>query len=116
MLGMSFLSFLILTFIGAVVAATYHYVIRYRFLEGNDAVIGKLIIGWLGAWLGSPVLGHWLWKVENVYIVPALLGAIATIHLTILTAKALAKFASMRPAVTEEKIEEIRRAKPAVAA
>jgi uncharacterized membrane protein YeaQ/YmgE (transglycosylase-associated protein family) len=116
MLGMSLLSFLILTFISAVVAAAYHYVIRYHFLEGNDAMVGKLVIGWLGAWLGSPVLGHWLWKVENVYIVPALLGAIATIHLTILTAKALAKFASMRPAVTEEKREEIRPAKPAVAA
>jgi uncharacterized membrane protein YeaQ/YmgE (transglycosylase-associated protein family) len=116
MLGMSLLSFLILTFIGAVVAATYHYVFWYRFLEGNDAVLGKLIIGWLGAWLGSPVLGHWLWKVENVYIVPALLGAIATIHLTVLTAKALAKFASMRPTVTEEKKEEIRPAKPVMAA
>ena len=43
MLGMGLLSFLILTLIGAVVAATYHYVIRYRFLDGNDAVIGKLI-------------------------------------------------------------------------
>ena len=116
MLGMSLLSFLILTFIGAVVVATYHYVFRYRFLEGNDAVVGKLIIGWLGAWLGSPVLGHWLWKVENVYIVPAILGAIVTIHLTILTAKALAKFATMRLAVTEEKKEEIRPAKPAMAA
>jgi len=116
MLGMSLLSFLILTFIGAVVAAAYHYVIRYRFLEGNDAVVGKLIVGWFGAWLGSPVLGHWLWKVENVYIVPALLGAIVTIHLTVLTGKALAKLASMRPAVTEEKKEEIRPAKPAVAA
>jgi uncharacterized membrane protein YeaQ/YmgE (transglycosylase-associated protein family) len=116
MLGMSSLSFLILTFIGAVVAATYHYVFRYRFLESNDAVIGKLIIGWIGAWLGSPVFGHWLWKVENVYIVPALLGAIASIHLTILTVKALAKFASMRPAVTEEKKEEVRPAKPAMAA
>ena len=116
MLGMSLFSFLILTFIGAVVAATYHYVFRYRFLDGNDAVIGKLIIGWLGAWLGSPVLGHWLWKVENVSIVPALLGAIATIHLAVLTAKALAKFASIRPAVTEEKKEEIRPAKPAIAA
>ena len=115
MLGMSFLSFLILTFIGAVVAAAYHYVIRYRFLEGNDAMAGKAIIGWLGAWLGSPVLGHWLWKVENIYIVPAILGAIATIQLTILTAKALARFASMRPTVMEEK-KEIRTVKPAVAA
>jgi uncharacterized membrane protein YeaQ/YmgE (transglycosylase-associated protein family) len=116
MLGMNFLSFLILTFIGAVVAAAYHYVFQYRFLEGNDAVIGKLIIGWFGAWLGTPVLGHWLWKVENVYIVPALLGAIAIIHLTILTTKGLAKLASMRPAVTVEKREELRPAKTAVAA
>jgi uncharacterized membrane protein YeaQ/YmgE (transglycosylase-associated protein family) len=116
MLGMSLLSFLILTFIGALVAATYHYVICYRFLESNDALVGKLIIGWLGAWLGSPVLGHWLWKVENVYIVPAIVGAIAAIQLTILTGKVLAKLAIMRPAVTEEKKEEIRPAKPAVAA
>ncbi|MGA8867625.1 MAG: hypothetical protein WB510_11685 [Candidatus Sulfotelmatobacter sp.] len=116
MLGMSLLSFLILTFIGAVVAAAYHYVIRYRFLESNDALVGKLIIGWFGAWLGSPVLGHWFWKVENVYVVPAILGAIATIHLTVLTLKALAELASMRPAVLEEKKEEIRAVKPAVAA
>ncbi len=98
------------------VAAAYHYVFRYHFLESSDAVIGKLIIGWLGAWLGTPVLGHWLWKVENVYIAPTFLGAIATIHLTILTAKALAKFASMRPSLREENKEEIRPAKPAVAA
>ncbi len=34
MLGMSLLSFLIVTLIGAVVAVAYHHVIRYRFLEG----------------------------------------------------------------------------------
>ena len=117
MLGMNLLSFLILTLIGAVVAVAYHYVIRYRFLDGSDALVGKLIVGWLGAWLGSPILGHWLWKVENVYIVPAILGAIAAIHLTVLMGKAFAKLASMRPAVTEEKKkEEIRPSKPAVAA
>jgi uncharacterized membrane protein YeaQ/YmgE (transglycosylase-associated protein family) len=116
MLGMSLLSFLTLTVIGAVVAVTYHYVIRYRLLEGNDAFFGKLILGWLGAWLGSPVLGHWLWKVENVYVVPAILGAIATIQLTVLTGKVLAKLASMRPAATEEKKEETRPGKPAIAA
>jgi uncharacterized membrane protein YeaQ/YmgE (transglycosylase-associated protein family) len=116
MLGMNLLSFLVLTLIGAVVAVAYHDVIRYRFLDGNDARFGKLIVGWLGAWLGSPVFGHWLWKVENVYLVPAFLGAVATIHLTVLAVKALAKLASMRPAVTEEKKEEIRPGKPAVAA
>lgn len=116
MLGMSFLSFLVLTLIGAVVAVAYHYVLRYRFLEGSDALIGKLIVGWFGAWLASPVLGHWLWKVENVYIVPAILGAMAAIHLTVLTGKALAKLASMRPAIAEGKKEEIRIGKPAAAA
>jgi uncharacterized membrane protein YeaQ/YmgE (transglycosylase-associated protein family) len=116
MLGMSLLSFLVLTLIGAVVAVAYHNVIRYRFLEGNDALFGKLIVGWLGAWLGSPVFGHWLWKIENVYLVPAILGAAATIHLTVLTGKALAKLASMQPAATEGKKEEIRPGKPAVAA
>ena len=79
MLGMTFLSFLVLTVIGAVVAVVYHNVIRYRFLEGNDALFGKLIVGWLGAWLGSPVFGHWFWKIENVYVVPAILGAIKLI-------------------------------------
>jgi len=116
MLGMSLLSFLVLTLIGAVVAVAYHNVIRYRFLEGYDALFGKLIIGWVGAWLGSPVLGHWLWKVENVYIVPAILGAIATIHLTVLTGKALARLATIRRAVAEEKKEEFRPGRPAVAA
>jgi uncharacterized membrane protein YeaQ/YmgE (transglycosylase-associated protein family) len=116
MLGMSLLSFLTLTLIGAIAAVAYHYVIRYRFLEGNDAFFGKLILGWLGTWLGSPVLGHWLWKVENVYVLPAILGAIAAIHLTVLTGKAVAKLASMQPAATEEKKEETRPGKPAVAA
>jgi hypothetical protein len=115
-LGMSLLSFLVLTLIGAVVAVAYHNVIRYRFLEGNDALFGKLIVGWLGAWLGSPVLGHWLWKIENVWVVPAILGAIAAIHITVLMWKGFAKLSSMRLAVTEERKEDIRPGKPAIAA
>jgi len=116
MLGMSFVSFLTLFVVGAVVALAYHRVIRYRFLEGKDALVGKLIVGWVGAWLGSAVLGHWLWKIENVYLVPAVLGAIATVHLTVLTAKLFGKIASMRLAVTEERREEPRPGRPAVAA
>jgi len=52
MLGMSLLSFLVLTLIGAVVAVAYHDVIRHRFLEGNDARFGKLI----GSRRGSHVI------------------------------------------------------------
>jgi uncharacterized membrane protein YeaQ/YmgE (transglycosylase-associated protein family) len=91
MLGMSFLSFLVLTIIGAVVAVAYHDIFRYRFLEGVDARFGKLIIGWLGAWLGSPVFGNWSWKIENVYIIPAILGAVVAVHMTVLVWKARSK-------------------------
>jgi uncharacterized membrane protein YeaQ/YmgE (transglycosylase-associated protein family) len=98
MLGMNLWSFLILSLIGAAVAAMYHSVLRYRFLEGNDALFGKMLIGWFGAWLGSAVVGHWFWKVENVYVVPAILGAVAAVHITVLAEKAIAKFVSMLPA------------------
>lgn len=103
MIGMSFSEFLCLTVIAVIVAGVYHYGLRYRFLEGNDAFVGKLAVAWLGGWLGSPVLGHWLWKVENLYVVPALLGAIVAIHLNMLGWKALTKIAAQR----EKTIEEI---------
>jgi uncharacterized membrane protein YeaQ/YmgE (transglycosylase-associated protein family) len=108
MLGMSLLSFLVLTLISAVVAVVYHNVLRYRFLEGNDALFGKLIVGWFGAWLGSPILGYWLWKVEDVYVVPAILGAMVAIHLNVLAWKALAKLASMRLAAIKEEVRPMK--------
>jgi uncharacterized membrane protein YeaQ/YmgE (transglycosylase-associated protein family) len=91
MLGMSFASFLILLVIGTVTALLYHYVLRYRFLEGIDSLVGKVALGWVGGWLGSPVLGHWLWDVQGVFIVPAILGALTAIHLNVLWWKATAK-------------------------
>lgn len=116
MLGISVVSFAVLLIIGAVVAVVYHSIARYRFLEGNDALFGKLMVGWFGAWLGSPVIGHWLWKIENVYIVPAILGAIAAIHLTTLMWKGLAKLAGMRLTAIAELKPEVRPVKPAAAA
>jgi len=108
MLGMSLLSFLVLTLISAVVAVVYHNVLRYRFLEGNDALFGKLIVGWIGAWLGSPILGYWLWKVDNVYVVPAILGAIVAIHLNVLAWKALAKLAMIRITTVKEEVRPMK--------
>lgn len=111
MLGMSFLSFLLLTVIGGVVALFYHFVLRMKVLDGTAAIFAKVLIGWFGAWLGSPVLGHWWWKYENVYIVPALLGAIAAVHLNVMGWKALAQVLATRPTTMEEtrRTEEIRK-------
>jgi len=98
MIGMSFLSFLLLWGISVIVAVVLHYGFRYRFLEGFDAVFAKTAIGWMGAWLGSPVLGHWWYHFENVYLVPAFLGAITAVVLNIVAWKALDKVLAGRPA------------------
>lgn len=81
MIGMNFASFLTLLVISLVVSVVLHYLVKYRVVPGVEGLFGKLIVGWLGGWVGSPVLGHW-WtnvKVENVYIVPALLGSLAAV-------------------------------------
>lgn len=103
MLGMSFTSFLVLLAIGTVVALAYHYVFRYRFLDGVDSLLGKIALGWLGGWLGSPVFGHWLWKVEDVYLVPAIFGSATAVHLSVLWWKAVAKALEGRSAGSEER-------------
>jgi uncharacterized membrane protein YeaQ/YmgE (transglycosylase-associated protein family) len=92
MIGMSFWTFLVLLAAGVVAAAVLHYVIRYRLLEGFDGFVGKVIAGWMGAWLGSPIIGHWfeVVKIANVYLIPALLGAFACAFVVAASWKALA--------------------------
>ncbi len=45
LIGMSFLSFLILLILSAIAAAVLHWVFRYRLCSGID--------GFLGQWIGS---------------------------------------------------------------
>ena len=93
MMGMNFTSFLMLLVAGVVAAGVIHYVARYCFLEGFDGFVGKCIAGWVGGWLGSPVLGHWFEKVKiaGIYLIPALLGAFAAAFIVPATGKALEK-------------------------
>jgi len=91
MIGMSLLSFLILSAIAVLVAVIFQYVLHYGFLEGTESLIGKIAVGWLGGWLGPPILGHWLFQIGEIYVVPALLGSAAGIFLSVAALKALAK-------------------------
>jgi uncharacterized membrane protein YeaQ/YmgE (transglycosylase-associated protein family) len=97
MIGMSLVSFLVLLVIAVVVAALFHFVLRYRFLEGIDSFLGKIAVGWAGGWLGSPVLGHWLFKIDEIFVIPAILGAITAVFLSVLGWKALGKACALRP-------------------
>jgi uncharacterized membrane protein YeaQ/YmgE (transglycosylase-associated protein family) len=98
MIGMGFGSFVVLFVAGLIAAAVVHYVARYRILQGFDGFLAKLITGWLGGWLGSPVLGHWFEpvKIAGVYIVPALLGAFALSFALTAAGKAVAEVSAPR--------------------
>ncbi len=76
MIGMSFGSFLTLLIVGAVAAIVMYALVRYRMLEGPDGLVAAWIAGWIGGWLGGPVLGHWWIQIQNIYILPAFLGAL----------------------------------------
>lgn len=93
MIGMTLVEFSVLLVAGLVSATVIHYVVKYRFLAGIDGFLGKWMAGWVGAWLGSPVLGHWLEaaKVGNIYLVPALIGAFAGSFMGTAFWKAVAK-------------------------
>ncbi|MGQ9619557.1 MAG: hypothetical protein ACUVTX_01055 [Bacteroidales bacterium] len=76
---MSFLSFLILLVISVAVSAILHFGLKFYIRPGFVSFLSKIVFGWIGAWLGSPVFGHWFEGLvyENVYIIPAILGSFA---------------------------------------
>ncbi|HEY9166941.1 MAG TPA: hypothetical protein VIS48_12360 [Candidatus Kryptonia bacterium] len=85
MIGMDFVSFLILLVISVVVSLVLHYALKMQVRAGMESFIGKLIWGWIGAWLGSPVFGHWFpgLNYNEVYYIPAILGSFALLILMI---------------------------------
>jgi len=84
MIGMNFISFIILLVISIVISAVLHFVFKYYVRPGWNSFFSKVIFGWIGAWLGSPVFGYWFEGVqyEKVYIIPAILGSLAFLILT----------------------------------
>lgn len=108
MIGMHFGAFLTLLILGCIAAIIMHFAIRYRMLGSVDGFFAKWIAGWIGAWLGGPVLGHWWFQIQNIYVIPALVGAfVGAFSIVALTKSAgistvrESKKASMASAVTE---------------
>jgi uncharacterized membrane protein YeaQ/YmgE (transglycosylase-associated protein family) len=88
MIGMDFVSFLILLVISVVVSGILHYGLNYYVTPGLWSFCSKVVVGWLGAWIGSPVLGNWPHRVdalhyEEVWFIPAILGAAALLILAV---------------------------------
>jgi uncharacterized membrane protein YeaQ/YmgE (transglycosylase-associated protein family) len=96
MIGMDFVSFIILFAIAVVIAAIAHYGMQYYVVSGFGSYLSKVVVAWVGAWIGTPVLGHWFSGIEygNIYIIPAILGAVGVLVLAVDMAKTFGGAAS----------------------
>jgi len=88
MIGMDFISFLILLIISVVVSAILQYGLKYYVTPGFWSFCFKVVLGYVGAWLGSPVLGYWPDAVpflhyENIWFIPAILGSLAVLAVAV---------------------------------
>jgi len=75
---MDFMSFFVLLIISVVVCGILHFGLKYYVVPGVWSYLSKVVIGWVGARLGTPVFGKW-WEGLNygeVYLVPAILGCL----------------------------------------
>jgi uncharacterized membrane protein YeaQ/YmgE (transglycosylase-associated protein family) len=75
---MDFMSFFVLLIISVVVCGILHFGLKYYVVPGVWSYLSKVVIGWVGARLGTPVFGRW-WaglNYEEVYLVPAILGCL----------------------------------------
>jgi uncharacterized membrane protein YeaQ/YmgE (transglycosylase-associated protein family) len=104
MVGMNFVAFATLFVISVIVASVMHYVLQYRLRTGVEGYLAKLIAGWLGGWLGSPVFGYWpaTWKLESVYVAPALLGSVVAVFGAVFVLRTLSSLVGVSPSAGGE--------------
>jgi uncharacterized membrane protein YeaQ/YmgE (transglycosylase-associated protein family) len=76
---MDFTSFLILLIISVAVSWILHFGLDYYVTPGMWSFASKVVVGWFGAWLGTPVFGRWFpgLNYNDVYFIPAIIGAVA---------------------------------------
>jgi uncharacterized membrane protein YeaQ/YmgE (transglycosylase-associated protein family) len=84
MIGIDFVNFLILLVISVAVSGVLHYGLEHYVTPGYWSFTSKVVVGYLGAWLGSPVFGNWPHRFPQlhhgeIWFIPAILGAAALI-------------------------------------
>lgn len=78
---MEFTSFLVLLVVSAVVSAILHYGFKFYVTPGTTSFLSKIVVGWLGAWVGTLILGNWFEPLVfgGIYFVPAVLGSVSAL-------------------------------------
>jgi len=49
--------------------------------EVPGGIIGNIILGFIGAWVGSMLFGNWGWVIQDFAVFPAILGALLVVFL-----------------------------------
>ena len=85
----AFLSFLVLLVIAVVASGILHYVLDFYATEGTASFLSKVVVAYFGASWGTPVFGAWFPGINfgEVYIFPAILGALALLIVAVDVAK-----------------------------
>jgi len=98
MIGITFAAFLTLLVISAILSAVFQGV-GYSVVGGSEGFFAKLVTGWIGGWIGSPVLGYWGGRNlagTNVHLIPAILGALAAIFIQVLVMRVVTGYSLTR--------------------
>ena len=72
----AFISFVILLVISVVVSAVLHYGLSYYVTPGHWSFASKVVVGWIGAWWGTPLFGEWWEGVAYGRAGSALIGCV----------------------------------------
>jgi uncharacterized membrane protein YeaQ/YmgE (transglycosylase-associated protein family) len=84
MIGIDFISFVILLIISVAVSGGLHFGLHHYVTPGYWSFCSKIVVGYVGAWIGSSVFGNWPHSYpglhyETIWFIPAILGAAAVI-------------------------------------
>jgi len=74
------------------VSGILHYGLGYYVTPGFWSFCSKAVIGWLGAWIGSPVVGNWPHRFPflnwgEIWIIPAIIGCAGVLIVAVDLAK-----------------------------
>lgn len=85
----SFANFLTLLVIAVAVSAALHYGVKSYATPGLPSFFSKIVVAYLGALMSMSVFGTWFSGLAyaGVYILPAMLGALAILVLAVDVAK-----------------------------
>ena len=80
---MGYLDFAVLMVLSLVISAALHYWLEYYVTAGHWSYVSKVIVGYVGGWIGPTVFGDWGYVVGGVSVYPAALGVAALLIVVI---------------------------------